>query len=113
MKKKFLLLLGMVALFGVFIEKESNSVSAAEMNVDVQNDEVNYEQAASTSMVYSFQKIYPKDGYMPQRIWHSRSGYSGYLYLERYEYTKNDNFLATYKGTLYKNVAPLKVVEVE
>lgn len=113
MERKLILLLGIATLFSIFIEKEVNSIEAAEISIGFQSNEVNYEQTAATSIVYSFQKTYSKYGYMPERIWHSRSGYSGYLYLERYEYTKNDNYLATYKGTLYKNVAPLKNIEVE
>lgn len=112
MNKKYLFVIGFIVLIGMFVNNESSS--AKEMIVDSEINNNEFEQInASTSITHSFTQVFEKRQYMPERIWQSRSGYSGYVYLIRYEYTRNDNFLAFYQGVLYKNVAPLKIVEEE
>ncbi len=60
-------------------------------------------------MRYSYTREVPIDGYLPSQEWITRSGYSGYVYRNYLELTRNNTWKATYTGTLYKHVAPVKV----
>ncbi|MFS0749446.1 hypothetical protein [Oceanobacillus sp. 1P07AA] len=44
----------------------------------------------------------------PDKIWHTRGEYRGYLYVRNFEELSNGMLRANYVGTLYKYVSPVK-----
>lgn len=64
-------------------------------------------------ITYCFEKEIHLTSSFPPRIWVKRGPYSGYVYLEYFEKTRNDTLLGNYCGILiYGNFVPHKEMAV-
>ncbi|MFC3900774.1 hypothetical protein [Aliicoccus persicus] len=79
------------------------TLSYKDINADEMNS--NHQIYFSTTIEVPIEDGY---GYIPDRIWVTRGEYSGYIFRLYYEITRDYTYLATYGGTLYRNVAPLR-----
>lgn len=113
MKLKYLMpFLFIVFLFWVTGDKELYASEVTDQsNFDNSISVVEKEKNTtfSTSIRYAMKKEVPVDGYLPEKIWVSRNGYSGYIYKQYFELTRHNTWEGSYSGTLYKHVAPMKV----
>lgn len=88
----------------------SHDVYGEELNDNVSSYDNSYTETyneiQSSSIKFSVTRTVGWYDGLPQRIWVSRDGYSGYLPLVRYEGIFNVSWTGTYTGRLYKHVAP-------
>lgn len=106
MKKfRFLPIIGILILLSVLINEDS---SASDINSEVgDNEEIQLfkVEVTSTSIIASTTIKKPLERLLPYSIWHTKGAYGGYLPLVNTRFSQG-SFIGTYRGYLYKNVAP-------
>lgn len=74
--------------------------------------EIDKTEIAATSSIYAVTYVeIPINTSLPERVWHTRGKYGGYLTLESYERTPDFTYKGKYTGYLRYMVAPNKVDE--